>query len=137
MSRATKPNPNPVQAPQQVERTQDFRDYYANSIFYESTAWDMKLTLGHIDQATGPRLVVKNDCSVTIPWPHAKLAIFWLRMHVELAEAEVNNKIPIRKDLIPPELPERLSEQLEANPASAKQFREVYNRIRAEFLATL
>jgi hypothetical protein len=122
-------------APQQVvERAPDFTTSYANHIYFESTAWDMKLTFGHVDQATGT-IVIKHDFAVTIPWPQAKLALFWLRLHIETAEAELGVKIPIRKDLIPVELPKPEPEQ--ENDPSAKRFYEIYQRIRAEFLATL
>jgi hypothetical protein len=122
-------------APQQVvERANDFTTSYANNINFESTPWDMKLTFGHIDQATGT-VVIKQDFAVTIPWPQAKLALFWLRVHVETSEAEVGVKIPIRKDLIPPEMPTLKPEQ-ESDPSMIR-FRELYGKIRAEFLATL
>ena len=121
-------------AEQVVERANDFTTSYANNINFESTAWDMKLTFGHIDQGTGT-LVIKQDCAITIPWPQAKLALFWLRVHVETAEATVGVKIPIRKDLIPPELPKL--EPAQENDPEIIRFRELYDRIRAEFLTTL
>jgi hypothetical protein len=119
-----------------VERAPNFTNFYANNIYYESTAWDMKFTFGHVDQATAP-VVVKNDCAVTIPWPQAKLALFWLRLHVELAEAEVGVKIPIRKDLLPAELPEKFPEPAQESDPKLKLFRDVYNKLRAEFLTTV
>ncbi len=131
-----KPNPAPAPAPT-IERSTDFHSYYANNILFESTAWDMKLTFGHIDNASVTPLLIKNDCSVTIPWPQAKLALFWLRLHVEGAEAEVGVKIPIRKDLLPGELPEHLPGLAQENDPRVKMFREIYNKLRAEFLKTL
>jgi hypothetical protein len=123
--------------PQQVfERAPNFSTHYANNIYFESTAWDMKLTFGHIDQATGT-IVIKHDFAVTIPWPQAKLALFWLRLHVELGEAEVGVKIPIRRDLLPAELPEKFPEPADEGDQKMKLFRETYNRLRAEFLSTL
>ncbi|MGB8412389.1 MAG: hypothetical protein WCE23_06140 [Candidatus Binatus sp.] len=119
-----------------VERAPNFTNFYANNIYYESTAWDMKFTFGHVDQATAP-VVVKNDIAVTIPWPQAKLALFWLRLHVELAEAEVGVKIPIRKDLLPAELPENFPEPAQESDPKLKLFRDVYNKLRAEFLTTV
>jgi hypothetical protein len=119
-----------------AERAADFTTRYANNIFFESTAWDLKLTFGHIEQVSDPT-TIQHDFAVTIPWPQAKLALFWLRLHVEMAEAEVRAKIPIREDLLPQELPAKLPEPLEADPASAKRFREIYERLRAEFLKSL
>lgn len=122
-------------APQQlVERSNDFTDRYANNINFESTAWDLRLTFGHIDQATN-QLVVKQDFAVTIPWPQAKLALFYLRLHVETAEAELGVKIPIRKDLIPPEVL-NLEGMQDTDPATIR-LRALWGKIRAEFLAML
>jgi len=125
----TAPKPAP-----QVDRAPDFTTRYANNIYFESTAWDMKLTFGHVEQATDP-VVITHDFAVTIPWPQVKLALFWLRLHVELAESEIGVKIPIRKDLIPAELTE-LEPQQEDDPALIR-FREIYDKLRIEFLATL
>jgi len=119
---------------QTFTRADDFSISYSNSILFESTAWDLRLTFGHIDQATGT-VTVKQDRAVTIPWPQAKLAIFWLRVHVAAAEAEVGTKIPIRKDLIPQELPPPMPEQ--ANDPSTVRFRELYEKIRSEFIDSL
>lgn len=116
-----------------TERAADFTTRYANNIFFESTAWDLKLTFGHVEQASE----IQHDFAVTIPWPQAKLALFWLRLHVEMAEAEVGAKIPIRADLLPQELPAKLPEPLEADPASAERFRKIYERLRAEFLKSI
>ncbi len=123
-------------APASVERATDFRTYYANNLYIESTAWDLKLTFGHLDRATAP-LLTKNDCSVTIPWPQAKLALFWIGLHVEMAEGEVGQKIPIRKDLLPQPLPDKLPDAVEADTAGAQRFREIYDKLRAEFLKTV
>jgi len=117
----------------ETERTEDFRSLYANSVLYEASAWDLKLIFGQLDQASG-RAIVKQNVAVTIPWPQAKLALFWLRFQVEIAEATVGTKIPIRKDLLPIEAPPLTPEE-ESDPAT-KQAREIYMRLREEFLAT-
>lgn len=125
----TAPTPQPT-----IERAPDFTTRYANNLYFESTAWDMKITFGHVEQATGP-VVIRHDFAVTIPWPQAKLALFWLRLHVETAEAEVGTKIPIRKDLIPAELPKPDAQQ--GNDPTYRRFCEIYERLRKEFLAML
>ncbi|MGA9721239.1 MAG: hypothetical protein WBQ86_02195 [Candidatus Binatus sp.] len=130
----TEPTEKPT-PPSQVERAADFRTYYANNVYIESTAWDLKITFGQLDRATAP-LLVKNECSVTLPWPQAKLALFWIALHVEMAEAEVGQKIPVRKDLWPQELPEKLPDNVETDAAAAERFRRIYNRLREEFLKT-
>jgi hypothetical protein len=127
----TEDTPKP---PESFKRADDFTTKYANNIYIESTAWDLKLTFGHVEQSTEPVLVT-HDFAVTIPWSQAKLILFWLRLHVETAETEIRAKIPIRQDLIPIELP-KLEPGQEDDP-KMMQFREIYERLRAEFLATL
>jgi len=116
------------------ERTENFVSSYANSVLFEGSAWDLKLIFGQLDQSATPN-VVKQHLAVTLPWPQAKLALFWLRAQVEAAEATVNAKIPIRKDLLPQELPP-LTEEQEKDP-EAKRFREWYEKAREEFLKTV
>ena len=127
-------SPKTPTAQPKIERADDFTTRYANNIYFESTAWDLKITFGHVEQATG-QVVIRHDFAVTIPWPQAKLAIFWLRLHVEAAEAEVGAKIPIRKDLIPADLPP--PEPTEDDDPALRRFRETYERLRKEFVATI
>ncbi len=124
-------NPPPIK----YERAENFTTYYANSVLYESSAWDIKLILGQIDQAAQPTTTVKQQLAVTIPWPQAKLALFWLRFQVEAAEASVGAKIPIRKDLLPVEPPPLKPE--EENDPATKQAYELYLKLRNEFVATV
>jgi hypothetical protein len=115
------------------ERTADYVETYANSILYEQSAWDLKLILGRVDQSSGAT-VVKQHLAVTIPWPQAKLALFWLRLQVEAAEMAIGAKIPIRKDILPQEPPPLTPEQ-EKDPDS-KRFYDLYVKLRNEFLGT-
>jgi hypothetical protein len=126
----------PSSSPQFV-RTDEFSYHYANSIVYESTAWDLKIIFGQFEQTSfnPPTGVVKQRLAVTVPWPQAKLALFWLRVQVEAAELAVNAKIPIRPDLLPAELPALTAEE-EKDPR-APEFHELYRRLREEFLASL
>jgi hypothetical protein len=72
--------------------------------------------------------------AITIPWAQAKLALYYLRLQVAAMEMQ-SGKIPIRRDLIPPEPPELKPEQ-EAIPGS-RELRELILKIREEFLTTL
>lgn len=117
--------------PQQFERTDDFRDLYANNVIFEQSAWDLKLIFGTIDQSSGTT-TIKQQLAVTIPWPQAKLALFWLRFQIEAAEIGFEAKIPIRRELLPAEWPQ-LSEEEEQNPET-KKLGELYTKLRAEFL---
>jgi len=118
------------------ERAADFTNRYANTIYYESTASDIKLVFGHVELATDP-VKIQNDFAVTIPWTQAKLALFWLRLHIELVEADLDSKIPIRKDMLPAQLPERFPEPMQEDDPRTRRFREIYERLRREFLVTV
>jgi hypothetical protein len=120
--------------PIQFERTEQYIASYANSIIFESSAWDLKLIFGQLDQVSSTTLV-KQHLAVTIPWPQAKLALFWLRLQIEVAEIQVRAKIPIRQEFLPPELPPLTSEQ--ENDPGTKEFYGLYHKIREEFLASL
>ena len=117
----------------QVEHTDNCVSSYANSVMFEPSAWDLKLIFGQLDQASGTT-IVKQHLAVTIPWAQAKLALYWLRVQVDAMEIQ-SGKIPIRKDVIPPELPPLTAEQ-ESDPA-AKKFHEAYVKIREQFIASL
>jgi hypothetical protein len=106
---------------------------YANNVYFESSAWDLKIIFGQIDQSTGT-VTVKQKVAVTIPWTQAKLTLFWLRVQVELIERQ-SGKIAIRNDLVPPEWPAPTGGQKDDPDAIA--FFELYNRARDEFLKTI
>jgi hypothetical protein len=108
----------------QSTRSSDFSSIYANNVFFEASAWDLKIIFGELDQSSGTASI-QQRAAVTVPWPQAKLMSFWLRVQVELAEATVKAKIPIRPDL------------LQQSDSSAIEFHEIYQRIRADFLASL
>jgi hypothetical protein len=117
------------------ERAENFTSWYANSVLHEASAWDLKFIFGQIDQTGYPTTTIKQQLAVTIPWPQAKLILFWLRFQVEFAEATVGVKIPIRKDLLPADMPPLKPEE-ESDPA-IKQAHDLYVKIRNEFLATV
>lgn len=84
------------------ERTDDFRSVYANNAYFESSAWDLKIVFGQLDQPVGQPAKIRQHIAITIPWTQAKLAVYYLRLHVEAIEIQ-NGKISIREDLLPPE----------------------------------
>src|SRR5208283_935789 len=90
-------------APPQLkyERTTDFLNTYANNAYFESSAWDFRIIFGQLDQSSLPEPAIKQNVAITIPWAQAKLALYWIRLHVEANEIQ-NGKILIRADLLPP-----------------------------------
>ena len=123
----------PVAAPQ-YERTPNFISTYANNAYFESSAWDLKIVFGQLDQPIGGSAIIKQHMAVTVPWAQAKLALYYLRLHVEANEI-YNGKISIREDLLPAEPPPLTPEQ--ETDLGAKRLHELMRKLRAEFIASL
>jgi hypothetical protein len=113
------------------EKAPNFTTTYANSIILESSAWDLKLIFGQLDQSTVPH-TVKQHLAVTIPWTQAKLLVFFLQAHVKGEELQ-DGKIYIRPELRPIEMPAPTEEQ--ASDPSFMQFYEFLTKLREQFIA--
>ena len=129
------PDENPLSPPAAitVERADNFVSIYSNNVVFEPTAWDLKITFGQLDLVSG-KGIARQQVAITIPWAQAKLALYYLRLQVEAMEIQ-SGKIPIRRDLIPPEPPPLTPEQ-EAIPGS-RELREIVLKAREEFIASL
>jgi hypothetical protein len=124
--------PQPTGIP--YERAANLISIYANNAYFESSAWDLKIVFGQLEQPAGGNAVIKQSLAVTLPWTVAKLALYWLRVQVEAMELQ-SGKITIRQDLLPPEPPLLTPDQ--ENTPLAKELRELILKIRAEFIAGL
>jgi hypothetical protein len=113
------------------QRAANFTTTYANNAYFESSAWDLKIVFGQLEQPPEQPPVITQHIAVTIPWAQAKLALYYLRLHVEGNELQ-NGKILIRKDLLPTE-PAPLTPEQEKDPL-AKGLYEIFRKCRAEFL---
>lgn len=69
-----------IAAPAQTKRV-DFTNEYANNVFLESTAWDLKLVFGQADVSIGPTAVTQHT-GVTIPWAQVKVLNYFLAIHL-------------------------------------------------------
>jgi uncharacterized protein DUF3467 len=116
------------------ERTDDFVFAYANNAYFESSAWDLKIIFGQLDQPVGEAARIRQNIAITVPWAQAKLVLYYLRLHVEANELQ-NGKVSIREDLLPPE-PTPPSSELENNPIAQKMY-ELVRKLRADFIASL
>jgi hypothetical protein len=67
----------------QFTRT-DCKDFYANNLQLEPSAWDLKLVFGRLNQSEGD--IVEQHATVTIPWKLARLAIYYLTLQVHAHE---------------------------------------------------
>ncbi len=121
----------PAKVEVEYEKASDFISRYANNVFLESSAWDLKMIFGELDQSKVPNKVERR-VAVTIPWAQAKLLMFYLRVHIKAEEMQ-DGKIHIRPDLRPTESPALTEEQ--AKDAKFVEFYEFVKRLREDFIA--
>ncbi len=69
-------------------RGTDFTDRYANNVFMESSAWDLKIVFGSTDQSKGLNHVTQHT-GISLAWPQVKLLIYFLRFQLIAHEARV------------------------------------------------
>ncbi len=89
--------------PINYQKSDSFRTGYANNTYLENTAWDLKLLFGEVDQSKGDNVVVQHT-AITIPWPQAKVLLYFLSMHVMFRELELG-RITIPPDVINEPMP--------------------------------
>lgn len=112
--------PPPLQKPAGYRRDEEtFTFDYANNVYLESSAWDLKLIFGQLDQAEGA-INVDQHTAITIPWPQAKVLIYFLKVHLLAYEIE-NGKIVVPKIALPPE-PQPPSGELKDNPIALRLY---------------
>ena len=81
----------------EFKRTEEFESLYANNTQFESTLWDLKLTFGQVDLAQS---AIEQHTSMALPWPHAKLAAYYMLVNVTIHQAN-NGLIFIPPSVIP------------------------------------
>jgi hypothetical protein len=117
----------------QYRRADDFVKSYANNAYYESSAWDLTIVFGQLDQPAGTPAIIRQTIAITIPWAQAKLLSYFVRLHVAANEVQ-NGKVSIRPDLLPP-VPPALTEE-EAKDPNAKKLYELVTKFREELIAS-
>jgi hypothetical protein len=124
----------PKSPPIEYELLPDDRIYnevYANNVFFEPSAWDLKLILGQLDQRQGKN-VIKQHTAVTLPWTQIKLLSYWLRGYVEYHET-LHGKIVVPSNAIPPDISPP-SEEMRAADSNVDLVYEIFRRLRNEFM---
>jgi len=96
-----------------------FYENYANNVFLEPTAWDLKLIFGNIDLAKGARTVVQHS-AMTLPWSQIKAGIYFLQIHLAVHEI-LNGKVHVPRGVIMPPVPPT-EEQEKEDPRARKAF---------------
>lgn len=126
-----------VQRPE-MRRIEDFISRYANNVQVESSAFDVKMIFGILDQSgvlkVPPVLMpsVEQHTSINLSWPEVKLLIYFLQLHLASHERD-NGKVKIPVVALPPELPSSAPPPFD-NPQGERVF-EMMRKMRAEFIA--
>lgn len=79
-------------------RHENFESWYANSVSFFPSEWDLRMVFGEIDWRPNAAPVVQQHTAMTVGWLQAKLMQYFLNVHVgvyELAHGRIS---------IPPEL---------------------------------
>lgn len=113
----------------QLKRIHEFDDVYANNTHFEPSVWDLKIIYGQLDQSSGG-VDIDWHTAVTMPWPAAKIASYYLQANLILHEARSG---PIK---IPPEVlpapPAPPTEETKDDPvviAVYERFKKAYDEL--------
>jgi hypothetical protein len=89
--------------PIDYRKTENFRNEYANNIFLEPTAWELKFNFGQTDQSLGLNVITQHT-GIAIAWNQVKVLAYFLQIHLAAYET-VNGRIKIPKNVINPATP--------------------------------
>jgi hypothetical protein len=89
----------PTKKPIEYKRRDDLLELYANNAQFLSSAWDLKIVFGELDQSLGSNVVVQHS-AITMPWSHAKVMALFLLIHVTGHESQMG-RIPVPHGIIP------------------------------------
>jgi hypothetical protein len=127
-------NPTPeTPAPIPVDYRRDDEEFiegYANNVFLESSAWDLRLIFGQTEASKGANVVVQHT-AITLPWSQVKVLSYLLQFHLILQESE-NGKIAVPKGVIV--RPTAPSEELEKQFPNAPKVFEAVRRLYDDFV---
>ena len=112
-------------------RNEAYKNEYANNVFMESTAWDLKFTFGQVDQSAGPNVVVQHT-GITLPWPQAKVLLYFLQANIAIQELN-NGHIAVPQNVIP-DIPLPDKEMTKQFPNSL-DIHAALSRLRDDFIA--
>jgi hypothetical protein len=108
----------------EYKRTEDFQRSYANNVHLLSSNWDLQLIFGEIDQSQGPNTVLQHT-AISIPWPQAKVLLYFLGVHVGSHESEFG-RIKIPAGIIPAVAGEKPKSLDKVSENSWKELRRQY-----------
>jgi|HubBroStandDraft_5_1064220.scaffolds.fasta_scaffold334949_1 hypothetical protein len=114
------------------ERIKEFMEAYSNNVRFESTVVDLRIIFGQSDLQTGSE-VVKQHTSITVPWPMAKLMIYYLAINV-IGQETQNGTIQIPPIQVPPPI-EPPTEELRKGLINPDELYERLKAVRELFLS--
>ena len=104
---------------------------YANNTFIVPTVWDLKILFGELSPRSQ---FVDWHTAITLPWAHAKLLTYYLRLNVASYESQ-NGPIRIPDAAIPAEVPPLPKDS--ENDRRWQRFRKIAQEIREELIKSL
>src|ERR1035438_3703331 len=81
-------------------RTDEFATLYANNVVLETSAWDLKLIFGQLDQS-GHKARVEQHTAITIPWMQARVLSYMLQVYLAARVMDFG-PIPVPSSVMPP-----------------------------------
>lgn len=129
----TKPSTSAPATQTELRRDDDFISRYANNFQLESSAFDLKLIFGLLNQSTS-KVFVEQHTAINLSWPEVKLLLFFLQLHLAAHERD-NGKVKIPLDALPPEPPAEPPPPYD-NPKGREAY-DLIRKMRADFLARL
>ena len=84
-------------------RDEEFETLYANNVYFELSAWDLKIIFGQLDQSKEVTTIEQHTAMV-IPWAQAKLMSYLLQVNIAIYESD-HGKIKLPTGVLPKQIP--------------------------------
>src|ERR1039458_5289099 len=107
-----------------------FFEQYANNVYFEPSAWDLKLIFGKIDQAKGSANVIQHS-AMTLSWSQVKIAIYFLQFHLAVHES-IHGKVYVPKSIVNAPVPP--TEDQQKDDPRTKIIFETINKLYRQFV---
>ncbi len=90
--------------PKYLRRGEDYESLYANSVYFQPSEWDLKLTFGELDNdPKDGSMFVEQHTAISVPWLQAKLMSYYLTLQIGAYEMS-HGEIIVPEALVPSEV---------------------------------
>jgi hypothetical protein len=113
-----------------IESFDHLESAYANNSRFETSVWDLKILFGQLEQHSGSA-VIDWHTAVTIPWMHAKVLIYFMRVNMVFHELGPSGTIKVHPNVKPPK-PVPPSEQEKKDTPGAEEIYKAITKLHAE-----